>query len=257
MFNPQLLLDVRYNVNYQDIYNYRGSQGFDLTTLGIPQSLVNTIKNQDDPRGLTFPQVQIDGSTYTDLGTNGGDDTKNIYHNFAATLTKIAGEHSLKFGGEFRVMQDNGLNYGNVAPQLVFAQTYTRGPLDNSPTAPIGQGLASMLLGIPTGGQVSTNASRAEESTYWAGYIQDDWRITKRLTVNLGLRYEYEGPTTERYNRSIRGFDFTAQSPIAAQALANYAKNPIPELPVSQFKPDGRLDLRRSERPAARIVERR
>jgi hypothetical protein len=243
IFNPQLLLDVRYNVNYQNPRNYRGSQGFDLTTLGFPQSLVNTIKNQNDPRGLTFPQVQIDGSAYTDLGTNGGDTTKNIYHNFAATLTKITGEHSLKFGWEYRVMQDNGFNYGNVAPQLVFAQAYTRGPLDNSPTAPIGQGLASMLLGIPTGGQVSTNASRAEESTFWAGYIQDDWRITRKLTVNLGLRYEYEGPTTERYNRSIRGFDFRAQSPIAAQAAANYARNPIPELPVSQFKVMGGLNF--------------
>ncbi len=241
VFNPQLLLDVRYNINYQNPRNYRGSQGFDLTKLGFPQSLVDEIKKKDDPGGLTFPQVQIDGSAFTDLGQNGGDDTKTYYHNFAATLTKIAGAHSLKFGGEFRLMQENGFNYGNVAPQLAFAQAYTRGPLDNSPTAPIGQGLASMLLGVPTGGQVSINASRAEQSTFWGGYVQDDWRVTRRLTVNLGLRYEQEGPTTERYNRSIRGFDFNAQSPIAAQAIANYAKNPIPELPVSQFKVMGGL----------------
>lgn len=241
VFNPQLLLDVRYSVNYQNPRNYRGSQGFDLTKLGLPQSLVNEIKSKGNPGGLTFPVVQIDGSAYTNLGQNGGDDTKTYYHNFDATVTKIAGAHSFKFGGEFRLMQENGFNYGNVAPQLIFAQAYTKGPLDNSPAAPIGQGLASMLLGIPTGGQISINASRAEQSTFWAGYIQDDWRLTPRLTVNLGLRYEYEGPPTERFNRSISGFDFSAQSPIAAQAMANYAQSPIPELPANQFSVMGGL----------------
>ena len=87
----------------------------------------------------------------------------------------------MRFGGEFRVMQENGFNYGNVSPQLVFAQAYTRGPLDNSPTAPIGQGLASMLLGIPTGGRININASRAEQSTFWGFFIQDDWRVTPAL----------------------------------------------------------------------------
>jgi hypothetical protein len=241
VFNPGLLLNVRYGVNYQSPVNYGGSQGFDLATLGFPQSLINEIKTKDSPGGLTFPQIQIDGSAYTDMGQAGGNTTKYYYHNFGATVTKIAGDHSLKFGGEFRLMQENGFNYGNVSPQLTFAQAYTRGPLDNAPTAPIGQGLASMLLGIPTGGQISINASRAEQSTFSAGYIQDDWRVTRRLTVNVGLRYEYESPTTERYNRSIRGFDFTAQSPIAAQAKANYAKNPIPEVPVSQFNVLGGL----------------
>ena len=241
VFSPQLLLNVRYGFNYQNLRVYRGSQGLNLTTLGFPQSLVDEIKSKNNPAGFTFPLTQIDGSAFTDLGHAGGNDTKTYYHNFGATLTKIAGGHSVKFGGEFRLMQENGYDYGNVSPSLTFAQAYTRGPLDNSPTAPIGQGLASMLLGIPTGGNVSVNASRAEQSTFWGFYVQDDWRVTRRFTLNIGLRYEYEGPTTERYNRSIRGFDFSTESPIAVQAKANYAKNPIPELPMNQFKAMGGL----------------
>ena len=241
VFNPQLLLNLRYSLTYQNPYNYRATQGFDLTTLGFSRSLMEEIRTKNSPAGLTFPQVQIDGSAYTDLGTNGGSDVKVYYHNFGFTVTKMLGGHSMKFGGEYRLMRENGINYGNVAPQLVFGQTYTRGPLDNSPTAPIGQGLASMLLGIPTGGRININASRAEQSTFWAGYIHDDWRVTRRFTVNIGLRYEYEGPTTERFNRSIRGFDFNVESPIAAQAKANYAKNPIPEIPVNQFQVMGGL----------------
>ena len=81
----------------------------------------------------------------------------------------------------------------------------------------------------------------SEQSTFWAGFIQNDWRVTRRLTVNIGLRYEYEGAITERYNRSISGFDFGAESPIEAQAKANYAKNPMPELPANQFRVMGGL----------------
>ncbi len=241
VFNPQLLLNVRYGITYQRLLASRGSQGFDLTTLGFSQNLVNEIASKTNPAGFTFPAVNIDGGAYTQLGADGGSDVKTYYHTFSATTTKVTGGHSIRFGGEYRIMQENGFNYGNVSPQLTFAQAYTRGPLDNSPTAPIGQGLASLLLGIPTGGSVSVNASRAEQSTFSGLFIQDDWRVTRRLTVNLGLRYEYEAPTTERYNRSIRGFDFSAQSPIAVRAIANYAKNPIPELPVSQFQLMGGL----------------
>lgn len=241
VFSPQLLLNVRYGFTYQDIRNYRGSQGFDLTTLGFPRSLVDEINAKNNPAGMTFPLTNIDNAGFTNLGSNGGDDTKTYYHTAGATLTKIAGSHSMKFGGEFRWMQENGYNYGSVSPALTFAQAYTRGPLDNSPAAPIGQGLASMLLGIASGGSININASRAEMSRFWGTYFQDDWRVTQRLTVNIGLRYEYESPTTERYNRSIRNFDFVTASPIAAQAAANYARNPIPELPVNQFQATGGL----------------
>jgi len=53
-----------------------------------------------------------------------------------------------------------------------------------------------------------------------------DWRMTRALTLNAGLRYDYDGPITERFDRSVRGFDFAASSPIAAQAKANYARTP-------------------------------
>ncbi|MCL5744308.1 MAG: TonB-dependent receptor, partial [Acidobacteria bacterium] len=149
--------------------------------------------------------------------------------------------HSLRFGGEFRILQENNYNYGAVSPHIAFDQAWTRGPMDNSPTSPIGEGLASFLLGLPTGGYVDRNPSYAEQSGYTALFLQDDWRISRKLTINMGLRWEYEMPTTERYNRTNRGFDFTTPNPISAAALANYAKNPAPALPVSQFRTLGGL----------------
>ena len=239
--SPQTIMNFRYGITYQNPDTYRGTQGFDLTTLGFPRSLVDDIAAKTDPAGFAFPMIYIDGGAYTQLSDNGGNNRTMYYHNLAGTLTKIVNTHSLKAGIDFRLMRENGFAYGNVAPRFNFTQSYTRGPLDNSPTAPIGQGLASMLLGIPTGGNVSVNASRAEQSTFWGLFIQDDWRISRKLTMNFGLRWEYEGPTTERFNRTVRGFDFEAESPIAAQAKANYALNPIPELPVSQFDLRGGL----------------
>src|SRR6185312_11874513 len=79
----------------------------------------------------------------------------------------------------------------------------------------------------------------AIQSTEYGGYIQDDWRIAHKLTLTLGVRYEYAGPLTERYNRTVRAFDASAQLPIASQVLANYAAKPIPQLPVSQFQVNG------------------
>ncbi|MGZ7142613.1 outer membrane beta-barrel protein, partial [Streptococcus pyogenes] len=84
-----------------------------------------------------------------------------------------------------------------------------------------GQSMASFLYGIPTGGGIDLNDSRAESSRFISLFAQDDWRIARRLTLNLGLRWEFESPLTERYNRSSRDFDFQTVNPIQPQAQAN------------------------------------
>jgi len=241
VFNPQLLLNVRYGMTYQRPWASRLSQGFDLLSLGLPQQLLTEIRGKNNPQGIAFPEVVVDGGAFSNLGADGGNSRTIYYQTFSGTVTKIHGNHSLRLGGEFRLMRENGYGFGNVAPRLEFSNTWTRGPLDNSPAAPIGQGLASMLLGYPTGGRVNLNASRAQQSTFTAFYWQDDWRLTSRLTLNLGLRYEYEGPPTERFDRSIRGFDFQTSNPVEERARANYAGAPIAELPAAAFRVLGGL----------------
>jgi hypothetical protein len=241
VFSPGLLVNVRYGITYQSDLTRRGSQGFDLLGLGFPQSLVNEINTKVNPEGIAFPNVQIDSNAYTALGINGGNTAATNYHTASATVTRLTGAHSMKFGAEYRLMLETGYNFQNVAPQLLFTGVHARGPLDNAAAAPIGQGLATMLLGIPSGGVVNNNASRAEQSGYWSFFVHDDWRLSRKLTVNLGLRYEYENPISERYNRSVRDYDFAAQSPISARALTNYAQSPIPEVPIAGFRTMGGL----------------
>lgn len=241
VINPGLILNLRYGVSYQSDIGSRGSQGFDLLSLGLPSTLVNEIVSKLGPNGIAFPNVTVDGGAYTALSNNGGTSGATNYHTAQAIVTRIAGSHSMKFGAEYRLQKETGFNYGFAAPQLVFANGFTRGPLDNSPASPIGQGLASMLFGIATGGTINNNASRAEDSTYWGIYFQDDYRLSSKLTLNVGLRWEYESPIVERFDRSIRGFDGATANPISQQAAANYARNPIPEVPAPAFRTPGGL----------------
>src|SRR5262249_15123182 len=106
-------------------------------------------------------------------------------------------------------------------------------------SAPIGQELAAFLLGMPTGGSIDRNGPRHNRVLYQAAFVQDDWKVTNKLTLNLGLRYDYEDAPTERTNSQVHGFDPTAALRIAAAAQGAYAARPIPEIAPSAFKVQG------------------
>jgi len=251
--SPTTILDLRYGITQEETPENRPSRGMDLASLGFSKDLLSLLNRATQ----TFPQVYLNtkaptgrctGSctgTFSGFGNfNSGDGTlTGMIHDWAVTATTARGNHTLRYGVDVRLYRAFGFYGGfDVSPQLAFVPTYTNGPNDNSPVAPLGQEYASFLLGIPSG-QITRSASFATQSTYYAAFVHDDWKLTPKLTVNLGLRYEYESPMTERYNRVVRGFDRTDPNPIAAQAIANYAKNPIPQIPVSQFQVPGGLQF--------------
>jgi len=232
VLSPQIVFDVRYGFTWFKEDQYYDNKGWDLSEF-FTQELISQL----NPAGIAFPDIRPTG--LLSLGNNGGWFRTNYTHNIMSVMNWMKGNHSVKFGADLRWAYESYFNYGNVAPRLNFGQTYVRGPFNNSPVAPAGQGTASLLFGIPTGGWSDVNDSRAELSPFYGFYVQDDWRITNRLTLNLGLRWEYEGPIRERFNRTTRQFDFETVNPIQSEAQANYAKNPIPEIPVSEFRTIG------------------
>ena len=235
MLRPNLVLDLRYGFTRFTEYDRPMEIGFDLAAFGFSSNLTKLL----DGSYTAFPQTEVNG--YATLGDPSGSRNITNFHTANATVSHPRGSHGLRFGGEFRTLQENSVAWGSVSPHLTFNNGWTVGPLDNSGGAPIGQGLASLLFGLPTGGYIDRNTPFSEQSRYIGLFVQDDWRITRKLTANFGLRYELELPTTERYNRFTHGFDFEARSPIADVAKANYARNPSPEIPADRFDLRGGL----------------
>jgi len=247
--------------SYDHTYTFSASTVFDFR-LGFSRFYETNVRQHEgsfDPRSLGFspqsaaffgdasylPQFAISGtganSPFTPIGDSRGDiRTHNIYA-VQPTLTKIFGQHSFKMGYDFRAYRENMNPSAHAAGRYDFGTTFTRGPFDNSTPATIGQDFASFLLGVPTGGLIDRNTARSNQTLYNGVFFHDDWKVNQRLTLNLGLRYEREGGTTERYNRNVRGFDPNASSPIEAAAKAAYAANPIPEIPVGSFAVKGGL----------------
>lgn len=235
--NPTLVINFRYGLTAAEFPEKRGTEGTNLTSLGFSPQLASFV----DPTLSTVPRVTV--SPFSTLSNWSSGDGTNSYvsHNWVADATKLAGTHTLRFGADVRVLRSFGNRYqAAISPDLTFASTYTQGPFDNSAAAPVGDQLAALLMGIP-GGSMTTpyTNSYALQNKYVGLYIQDDYKLTPKLTLNIGLRYELETPPVERYDRLNAGFDFTTPNALTAQALTNFAKNPVSG--VTHFSPTGGL----------------
>ena len=223
--SPTTILNVGYSYN-RFIRNQNQNAdaiGFDLTTLGFPASYASQI-----PKDIgAFPQFNMTG--YIPTASAAGENRPVNNHTVKANVTKAAGTHSIRTGFEFRAYQETDKFFGfQQTGTFNFDSTWTRGPLDNSAVSPgsIGQSVAALLLGLPSSSSnVARSADYAEQSNSWGFFVQDDWKVAPRLTLNLGLRYEFEQPLHERYNKSVLGFDPAYAQPFSAQAAANFAAN--------------------------------
>jgi hypothetical protein len=208
------------------------STGFDMTTLGFPASFANAVDYK------WFPRITMnDGDTINfGDGRSPNVNTQTIGTPLVNVHTNI-GRHALKYGFSWQIAQDDavdpGLTTGGFAASAMgfeFDHTFTQGPNPTASSSVAGNDFASFLLGAVTAGSYPTGAGKTMTTTFTGFYVQDDWKVTDRLSLNLGIRFEHEGPGTERYNRADGGFAAGAISPLQTAAEANYAKNPIPQL---------------------------
>ena len=132
----------------------------------------------------------------------------------AVDFTKVLGNHILSFGFMDVFNQINGGHYFTSTFQ--FQTTSTAGPDPQNPTSGTGNSLASFDLGVGSGTDQTGYTQFPATSKHQLGwYLQDDWKVTRKLTVNLGLRYEVQLAPTERHNAQ-EFFDFNAVNPISA-----------------------------------------
>jgi hypothetical protein len=233
--NPTTVADVRVNFTRLAEVHALPSTGFDPTQLGFPSYMAGNSEY------LQMPVVSL--STYQNLGASGGTNYPSQSLQLFGDIVKIKGNHTLKFGVDVRQYRMNFINYGNSTGTFSFNNSWTRASSSASSTVAQGQDLASLLMGLPASGSYDLNSYSSFYSYYAAGFFQDDWRARRNLTINIGLHFDHDGPVNEKWGRSVNGFNYSAQNPVAPQAIAAYAKSPIAQIPAGAFNVPGGLEF--------------
>ena len=206
--SPTLVFDGRLGYS-RTLYLYdNGGLGFLASSLGLPED-INTAGSLP-----IFPRIAATG--YTTLGNQ--DDRHNAFMTYSAvaSITKVKGNHTIKAGIDARMIRVNDHEYRDTSGNYNFGANFTQGPNPNAASANAGNAIASLLVGAGSGDLIQNFKDDASQSYYFAEYVQDDWRVTKKLTLNLGLRYDLDTPRTERYNR-MNYFDPFAVSPLSGE----------------------------------------
>ncbi len=212
---PTKVLNLRWNLSRFVDDNRDNGAGFDPTALGFPNSFVSQMEKP------SFPRINgIAGSFGT---SSAGNFTATNYYTTSATMNHIIGNMTLKYGAEFWVLQSANRNIGSQGSFDFDNSNWTRQQATVSGGTGNGSNMASFLLGLPNGGSFPRNANGFYSQHFYGFYVQNDWRVTPRLTLNLGLRWDYERPITERYNRMTTVYDTKVLNPISDSAQAAYA----------------------------------
>jgi hypothetical protein len=207
VINPTTVLSLNFGLNHWIEGNVVQGYPFDMTKLGLP-AFVNQTSDQ-------FPVVNVSG--YAPLGPQNGSGEGGFPRNtytWSASLSKVIGPHSVSAGFMNVILQSGG---GRIFPTTFnFSSTATAGP--NPQTASpstSGDAFASLLLGVGTGGSTGVSVLPYNSKHYYGTFFEDDWKITRKLTLNLGLRWEYQTAPVERFNEQSF-FDFNAMNPISS-----------------------------------------
>ena len=197
VLSPTLTLSINFGYNRFVEGNVGQGAGFDLTTLGLPGSLTTA--------SPFFPIVAISG--FTELGNATTEATALDEGTISADVVKMKGRHTFTFG----TMEILGMVLGGapIHTTFNFTSAFSAGPNPSTPTTGTGNAFGSFLMGAvapsgggaPTGSQTGFAQYPALSKHYFGWYLQDDWKATKNLTLNLGIRYDIQLAPTERHNR--------------------------------------------------------
>ena len=212
--NPTTIATIGYGFNRYYSVSFQYGLGFNLASgfggVGFP---ANFLANDQAKNGaqFSFPSFTVTQGTagsYAALGGGfGGRSIPSATHNFVFGLEKTIGKQSLKGGYVYRAMHVASDPLG-ANPAFTFGGNFTSQDGKASSSGGTGNGLADLEMGLVDSATIGqSTGSFNERASYHALFFQDDFRMTEKLTVNLGLRYEYELGLREAKNQLTVGFD--------------------------------------------------
>jgi carboxypeptidase family protein/TonB-dependent receptor-like protein len=217
-FSPTTIADFNLSLSRFKYNRNPANAGFDLTLIGWPASL-----NSQVPDVMRTPPTPcVIGMTDNIMCTQGQSfiQDRNTQLNFSPSMTMLRGRHTFQFGGQIQVGRDNYTQTNIASGAFAFDSNFTSSALANGTG---GFGFATFLLGYANRqgnvtnhffGAAQVPAFTAGQQIYRALFFGDTWKATNKLTFNLGLRYEQQGPWSERFDR-MTYFDQTAASSLA------------------------------------------
>ncbi|MCU1259423.1 MAG: hypothetical protein JWO80_2308 [Bryobacterales bacterium] len=242
IISPSMVLDFRGNfLRFTQLSPGYNTQAQKIT----PQSVgITNLIHAPTVTNAQIPNINIEGISGPLFGNGSITHQPYTSWDFTPNLSWSKGRHGLHFGFEFHYEARGNESLGNAYGTLTFGSGLTRQATDRNIQPTDTFGVASLLLGIPTAGSIDNNATSYVTRQYYAGYVQDDWKVSDRLTINMGARYEVQLPYLERYNRMDSAFDINALSPLSDQILATWnkaaaaynatnPKNPYPAPPAA------------------------
>jgi hypothetical protein len=222
VMNNALVLNVRIGLNqYLELARSDPGLGFNASELGFPQSLIDQLPNKVFPRFNFFTNTTavypIAGTTeYQNLGRNNRNKETTTGFSLQPNFSLAKSSHTMRGGLDMRMTWYTRAIDANLFV-LNFDRRFTQRVYNSAPEALSGNAIASFLLGAASGGAVDNNFYPTLRWNYYAPWFQDDWRVTNRLTVNLGMRWDLNTPVFEGDNRLNSGFDTTATNPVSSR----------------------------------------
>ena len=207
-FTSNLLFDYRASGIDRVNFANTGPQGFDLTNLGLPGSLSSQLGSfANHFLDTTFPDFQ-------QLGNSGGQETIGASYAMLPTLTWVKSKHTFTFGIDYRILQSSQ-RFAQGGAGLYTDRTWTQA-VYNQGDGQTGNSVASLMLGTASSGNANISSIYFYSQHYYAPFVQDDWKITPRLTLNLGIRYDLNSPPVERHNRIDYAFNTSVVNPVTS-----------------------------------------
>jgi len=187
--------------------------GFDATEFW-PSSLINQMPAQEI--GGLFPVIQTPNQSDFATLSRGSSPNRNRNYTVQPNVSIVRGAHNIRGGLDMRWTNVFNENYNNSGGNLTFNRDFTESALNiNNPLQ--GHSFASFLLGAPASGNVDVNPKPHYQWFFMAPWIQDDWRVNSKLTLNLGFRWDVNGSVTEEDNMLNYAFDPTIVNPVSAR----------------------------------------